>query len=202
MHIDQLRGHLTIIKEQIWTVNANEEDFKAIQEEVSQISRTLGVLEVFSDTARWLWKSDKAEKGYRKRSATHQNRVEKVIGKVYGDDTSPEDRLVALSSLDTTTFMFVAASYTPQNLQRLDQKAFECLIDIAPRFVALHSSSSDWIHRKEFQVAVTSSAGSKSAFKRSTFHNMTWNDSSHLYNRISRARISRARTGVSKAPSP
>jgi hypothetical protein len=48
-----------------------------------------------------------------------------------GTDLTSE-RLARLHDMDMKTFLFIAASYTPLGIQRLDQNVFDCVVKLAP----------------------------------------------------------------------
>jgi hypothetical protein len=170
MQIDDLCTKLDVIGQEVWTSNLQAIDLKKLKEKATRFARELEVLEVFANTLEWLRSADSVEKGCAKRSAAHRGRVQKMMKEVHSTSREPtQERFVRLHHMDMTTFLFIAASYTPLGIQRLDQNVFDCVMKLAPQYVQSWPPSG-WLHRTEFQLAVTASTGKGSEFKRSIYY--------------------------------
>jgi hypothetical protein len=132
MQIDNLYTKLDLIGQEVWTSNLQATDLQKLKEKATRVARELEVLEVFANTLEWLRSADSVEKGS-KRSAAHRGRVQKMMKEVHNTSTDPiSERLAKLHNMDMKTFLFIAASYTPLGIQRLDQNVFDCVVKLAP----------------------------------------------------------------------
>jgi len=142
-------------------------DLQRLKEKTARLTHELGVLEMLAKTAQLLKSAGPDEEGNAKRFAPPKSRMQKMIKAVYNSGTEPTlARFVELSLMDIETFLFVAASYTPLGITRLDENAFHCLLELTPQYVERWLPPG-WLHRTEFQLAVTAGAGKGSKFKRS-----------------------------------
>jgi hypothetical protein len=170
MQIDNLYTKLDLIGQEVWTSNLQATDLQKLKEKTTRVARELEVLEVFANTLEWLRSADSVEKGCAKRSAAHRGRVQKMMKEVHNTGTDPtSERLARLHRMDMKTFLFIAASYTPLGIQRLDQNVFDCVVKLAPEYVQSWAPPG-WHVRTEVQLAVTASAGKGSNFKRSMYY--------------------------------
>jgi hypothetical protein len=168
MQIDDRHTKLDLIGQEVWTSNLQATDLQKLKEKATRFARELEVLEVFANTLEWLRSADSVEKGS-KRSAAHRGRVQKMMKEAHNTGTDPtSERLARLHDMDMKTFLFIAASYTPLGIKRLDQNVFDCVVKLAPQYVQSWAQPG-WLHRTEFQLAVTASAGKGSEFKRSMY---------------------------------
>lgn len=168
MQIDNLYTKLDRIGQEVWTLNLPATELQKLKEKATQFARELEVLEVFAITLEWLRSADSVEK-VSKRSAAHRGRVQKMMKEVQNTNMDlTSERLARLRQMDMKTFLFVAASYTPLGIRRLDQNVFDCVMKLAPQYVQ-NWAPRGWLLRTEFQLAVTASAGKGSEFKRSMY---------------------------------
>jgi hypothetical protein len=170
MQIDHLSTNLDLLRQQVHTTNLRSTDLQKLKEKTTRLMHQLEVLQVLAKTAELLQDANSNEEGNAKRFAPSKSRMQKMIRAAHDTGTEPiPERLRTLSLLDIETFLFLAASYTPLGIMRLDQNAFDCLVELAPSYIQRWLSPG-WLHRTEFQLAVTSGAGKGSDFKRSMSH--------------------------------
>jgi hypothetical protein len=170
MQIDHLSRNLDLLEQQVQTTNLHSTDLQKLKEKATRLMHQLEVLQVLAKTAELLQDANSDEEGNAKRFAPAKSRMQKMIRAAHNTGTDPiPERLRSLSLLDIETFLFLAASYTPLGIGRLDKNAFDCLVELAPSYVQRRLSPG-WLHRTEFQLAVTSGAGKGSDFKRSMSH--------------------------------
>lgn len=170
MQIDHLYTNLDLLGQQVRTTKIHSKDLQKLKEKTAQLTHELEVLHVLAKTAELLQSADPNENGNAKRFAPLKSRIQKMTRAIYNSGTEPvSERLRSLSHIHIETFLFLAASYTPLGIMRLDQNTFDCLMEIAPLY-AQSWLPPGWIHRTEFQIAVTAGAGKGSEFKRSISH--------------------------------
>ncbi|KAI1676125.1 hypothetical protein KJE20_14291 [Pyrenophora tritici-repentis] len=85
---------------------------------------------------------------------------------VHGDKESPGARFEMLRSLEMKAFMLVSASYTVLDIRKMSQDVFDCLMEMAPKYIDTITLPSGWMHRTELRAAVAGYAKSGTAFKR------------------------------------
>jgi 2-succinyl-5-enolpyruvyl-6-hydroxy-3-cyclohexene-1-carboxylate synthase len=160
MDVSQLLADLDTIKHRIWTANVTKMDFETIREKVHRLNCELQVHEALADTKNWLYETKRPNNRYR-------TKVEKMVMMVHGAVEKPGIRYEMLQSLDMKAFMFVSASYTVLEIKKMSQDVFDCLLEVAPKYVDTITLPSGWMHRTELQTAVAGYAKPGSAFKRS-----------------------------------
>ncbi|KAI1576354.1 hypothetical protein PtrEW13061_010684 [Pyrenophora tritici-repentis] len=166
MHIDDLFTSLDLLGQQVRTTNLHSKDLQKLKENTAQLTHQLEALQELAKTAELLKSAESDQEGNAKRFAPSKSRMQKMIKAVYNTGTEPApERLTSLSRMNIETFLFLAASYTPLGITRLDQNTFDCLVEIAPLYVRSWLPPG-WLHRTEFQLAVTAGAGKGSEFKR------------------------------------
>lgn len=160
MDISQLLADLNTFQGRMWTANATKIDCKQIRKKINRLDCELQVLEALADTKKWLCETKRCNKRCR-------SKAEKMVMMVHGAEERPGIRFKMLQSLDIEAFMFVSASYTVLEIKKMAQDVFDCLLEVAPKYVDMSTLPSGWMHRTELQTAVAGNAKSKSAFKRS-----------------------------------
>ena len=160
MDISQLLTDLDTFQGRIRTASFTKMDFKKIREKVHRLDCELQVLEALADTKNWLHETKRSNNRYR-------TKAEKMVMMVHGAEEKPGIRFEMLQSLEMEAFMFVSVSYTVLEIKKMAQDVFDCLLEVAPKYVDTSTLPSGWMHRTELQTAVAGYAQSGSAFKRS-----------------------------------
>ncbi|KAK7967614.1 uncharacterized protein PG986_001891 [Apiospora aurea] len=149
----------------VWNVDS---DYDTLHEKVSVISAQIAVHKVLETTVRHL-RSDAL-------TQTVQSRLSKFLETVHGPEEA-KGRFENLRNLDCQTFIFVAISFTPLDITKMNRTEFKYLIDNAAKFIRLKAPSQKWMFRDEIQLAIAAKASLKSTINfRKAYHHLEFQD--------------------------
>ena len=161
----QVTESLNAISEQVWDDSLDDLAFDLLAQKVSRLSVQIAVHEVLQKTARHLRAPDSPA------LINAQSRVGKFIDTLYGklDYEKFEARWQILQDMDCSSFLFIAVSYTPLDISKMNRIEFDYLVSNVSKFLRLRAITPKWVFRKEIQMAIAGKADLEEAaeFRRS-----------------------------------
>lgn len=186
--MDAAAQNLDSLSALVWRVTA-QSDFNVLSQKVSILSAQIAVHQALEPTSRHL------------RSVTvfpnAQSRLSKFMDTIYGVGEVKE-RFQKLRQFDHATFLFIALSYTPLEITKMNRTEFEYLTQNASEFLQMKQLPPRWIFRDEVQVALASKSSLENAtsFRKGLTTSARSNKITEI-RRILRSRIPRADRGFS-----
>jgi len=165
--VKQITESLDAISEQIWNDSLDDSAFDILAQKASWLSVQIAVHEVLQKTARHLLAQDPLG------LMNAQSRLGKFIDTVYGklDYEKFEARWQILRDMDCASFLFIAVSYTPLDISKMNRVEFDYLVSNASKFLRLRAIPPKWVFRKEIQITIAGKADLEEAadFRRSSY---------------------------------
>ncbi|GIJ92743.1 hypothetical protein Asppvi_002021 [Aspergillus pseudoviridinutans] len=152
MTVDQLIQALDQVSEQLWETSLDDPTFEILKARCSRLSAQVAVHHALQKTGRLILKS-----ALKDPLPNAQSRICKFFDALYSGEktnSTSESRWQQLRDLDCKTFLFIAVSYTPLDITKMNRTEFEYLVRNATKYLEKLSLPLDWIFRKEIQLAI------------------------------------------------
>jgi hypothetical protein len=186
--IKQIIEPLDIISQQIWGDALDDAAFDTLRQRASRLLAQIAVHQVLQNTVRHLLGPQNSAG-----LSNTQSRLGKFIDVLYGkpDNEKNEARWQKLRDMDCATFLFIAVSYTPLDITKMNRTEFDYLVGNVSKFLHVKGLSPRWIFRKEIQLGIAAKAELEEAasFRRSSYSSMRSKRTTSNAARILRSRV-------------